>query len=184
MNTNDKIIANKSIKGFSINFGEFFYEGQRVDYTDKKGKRYINALIKSVNENANTITVVHNGRTFLQRISAIRIISEFTTENSSPIDIQAVFNKPDDTIFMVKSINGFSFDLCNWFFEGQNVFIVTENNELYTNVFIKSVNSVEKVTIEDFNGKIVTLNLEDIKQIEMIASNRQNMLKMVTYNCS
>lgn len=186
MNTNNKIIANRTIKCFSINFGKFYYEGQRIDFTDKRKKVFVNALIRNINENANTLTIVHNGKTFLQKLSSIRTISDASITSPTPVETQTVSSSSDDNAYMFKTINGISLDLYDWYFEGEKVILITENDDIYNGLIIRSINNINTITLGDTKGKTIVIDTEDIKKIERPEgyNDGQNYYKMLICNCS
>ncbi len=68
-------VATKTIAAFSINFGDWYYEGQIVDIVDSKVGKLRNALIKSINDENNTFIVSAGGKDYILSMAKIKEIS-------------------------------------------------------------------------------------------------------------
>ena len=68
-------VATKTIAAFSINFGDWYYEGQLVDIVDSNAGILRGALIKSINDENNTFIVSAGGREYNLKMAKIKEIS-------------------------------------------------------------------------------------------------------------
>lgn len=60
MNTEENIVITRSINAFSLNFGEYYYEGQTVNLIDSKFGSLTNVVIKNIFDNFFIMNVVDN----------------------------------------------------------------------------------------------------------------------------
>ncbi len=80
----NNIVATKTIAAFSINFSDWFYEGQIVDIKDKGSGILKNALIISINEDKRTFIVSLNGKHYT--ISMLKV-EDITSVNRRRIAV-------------------------------------------------------------------------------------------------
>ncbi len=60
----NNIVATKTIAAFSINFSDWFYEGQIVDIKDKDAGFLKSAIIENINEDKHTFVALFNGNQY------------------------------------------------------------------------------------------------------------------------